>query len=68
MEQPGSARLPVTQEIAGSNPVEGAFENDGAVRKPEKRPSSNLGDLRVRLPLAPLKDMRRLGTGEPNGL
>ncbi len=37
-----SARLPVTQEIAGSNPVEGA--NVGAVRKPEKRPSSNLGD------------------------
>jgi hypothetical protein len=36
-----SARLPVTQEIAGSNPVEGAY---GAVRKAEKRPSSNLGD------------------------
>ena len=46
-----SARLPVTQEIAGSNPVEGAY---GAVRKPEKRPSSNLGELRVRLPPAPL--------------
>ena len=33
-----SARLPVTQEIAGSNPVEGAFENSGAVRKSAKRP------------------------------
>jgi hypothetical protein len=31
----------------------------GAVRKPAKRPSSNLGDLRVRLPPAPLK--RRVG-------
>jgi hypothetical protein len=50
-----SARLPVTQEIAGSNPVEGAFDDGGAVRKSAKRPSSNLGDLRVRLPPAPLK-------------
>ena len=33
-----SARLPVTQEIAGPNPVEGAFDQHGAVRKPEKRP------------------------------
>ncbi len=59
-----SARLPVTQEIAGSNPVEGAFDKHGAVRKPAKRPSSNLGDLRVRLPPAPLENMRRL---EPDG-
>jgi hypothetical protein len=63
-----SARLPVTQEIAGSNPVEGAFKKSGAVRKPAKRPSSNLGDVRVRLPPAPLDTMRRLGIGEPNGL
>lgn len=53
-----SARLPVTQEIAGSNPVEGAFDSSGAVRKPAKRPSSNLGDLRVRLPPAPLRATR----------
>ncbi len=39
-----SARLPVTQEITGSNPVEVAFDRHGAVRKPAKRPSSNLGD------------------------
>ena len=39
-----SARLPVTQEIAGSNPVEGACDKPGAVRKLAKRPSSNLGD------------------------
>ena len=39
-----SARLPVTQEIAGSNPVEGARDDRGAVRKSAKRPSSNLGD------------------------
>ncbi len=50
-----SARLPVTQEIAGSNPVEGAFDSSGAVRKPAKRRSSNLRDLRVRLPPAPLR-------------
>ena len=39
-----SARLPVTLEITGSNPVEVAFGRHGAVRKPAKRPSSNLGD------------------------
>ena len=50
-----SARLPVTQEIAGSNPVEGAFDSSGAVRKSAKRPSSNLGDLRVRIPDGPLR-------------
>ena len=50
-----SARLPVTQEIAGSNPVEGALDNAGAVRKSAKRPSSNLGELRVRVPPAPLR-------------
>ena len=63
-----SARLPVTQEIAGSNPVEGAFDKNGAVRKSAKRPSSNLGDVRVRLPPAPLENMRRLGIGVPNCL
>ena len=53
-----SARLPVTQEIAGSNPVEGAFDSSGAVRKSAKRPSSNLGELRVRPPPAPLRTAR----------
>ena len=55
-----SARLPVTQDdhpsggARGSNPVEGARDDRGAVRKPAKRRSSNLRDLRVRLPPAPL--------------
>jgi hypothetical protein len=45
-----SARLPVTQDdhathgARGPNPVEGAFDRHGAVRKSAKRPSSNLGD------------------------
>src|SRR5215475_6723387 len=40
----------------------------GTVRKPAKRPSSNLGDrLWVRFPPV-LLDARRLGTGEPNCL
>ena len=45
-----SARLPVTQEITGSNPVEVAFDRHGVVRKSRapcihgRRPSSNLGD------------------------
>ena len=56
-----SARLPVTQEIAGPNPVEGACEKSGAVRKPEKRPSSNLGELRVRLPPAPPEQHATIG-------
>ena len=47
-----SARLPVTQEIAGSNPVEGAC--GGAGRKLAKRGSSNLLSLWVRLPPASL--------------
>ena len=38
----------------GSKSRRGRLEN-GAVRKSAKRPSSNLGDLRVRLPPAPLK-------------
>ena len=69
-----SARLPVTQDdhpsggALGSNPVEGAFDKHGAVRKSAKRPSSNLGDVRVRVPPAPLENMRRLGIGEPNCL
>jgi len=41
-----SARLSVKQEIAGSNPAGDACGN-GTVRKPVKRPSSNLGDLSV---------------------
>ena len=31
------------------------MDNRGAVRKPEKRPNSNLGDVRVQLPPAPLR-------------
>ena len=49
-----SARLPVAQETAGSNPAGGACRRNGAVRKTAKRRSSNLRDLRVRLPPAPL--------------
>ena len=49
-----SARLPVEQEIAGSNPAGDACRRNGAVRKTAKRRSSNLRDLRVRLPPAPL--------------
>ena len=69
-----SARLPVTQDhhagrgARGSNPVEGAFDECGTVRKLEKRRSSNLRDLRVRLPPVPFVEMRRLGIGEPNCL
>lgn len=37
-----SGRLPVTQEIVGSNPIEGAY---GKVRKQAKRRSSNLRDF-----------------------
>ncbi len=37
-----SARLPVTQEIVGSNPIGDAY--NGTVRKPVKRRSSNLRD------------------------
>jgi hypothetical protein len=53
-----SARHPVKVEIVGSNPIGGALEmsKHGAVRKPAKRPSSNLGDLWVRLPLVSLSD------------
>jgi hypothetical protein len=50
-----SARLLVTQEIAGSNPAGDAFKDCGAVRKQAKRPSSNLGDLSVRFRPAPLE-------------
>ena len=46
MEQ-RSARLPVTQEVVGSNPIGDAFKLNGAVRKPEKRRSSNLRDMSV---------------------
>ena len=51
-----SPRDPVKVEIVGSNPIEGAIDrwSSGTVRKPAKRPSSNLGDLWVRLPLVPL--------------
>ncbi len=49
MEQ-RSARLPVTQEIVGSNPI-GDAQQHGTVRKPVKRRSSNLRDrLWVRFP------------------
>ena len=48
-----SARHPVTVEIVGSNPIEDAFE-DGTVRNPAKRRSSNLRVLWVRLPLVPV--------------
>ena len=45
-----SARLPVTQETVGSNPI-GDARQHGAVRKLAKRRSSNLRDcLWVRLP------------------
>ena len=45
-----SARLPVTQEIVGSNPI-GDAGQDSTVRKPAKRRSSNLRErLWVRLP------------------
>src|SRR5437016_3651718 len=41
----------------------------GTVRKLAKRPSSNLGDrLWVRFPPVLLKNMRRLGIGEPKWL
>ena len=43
-------------------PSRALLESGGAVRKSAKRPSSNLGDLRVRVPPAPLNNnMRRLG-------
>ena len=49
-----SARLPVTQEIVGSNPI-GDARQRGTVRKSAKRRSSNLRDrLWVRLPPVPL--------------
>ena len=47
--------------MATSLTVEGAFDRHGAVRKPAKRPSSNLGDLRVRLPPAPLEQHATIG-------
>jgi hypothetical protein len=50
-----SARQPVTLEIVGSNPIEDAFPL-GTVRKLAKRRSSNLRDLRVRLPPVPLEN------------
>ena len=50
-----SARLPVTQEVVGSNPIGDAYY--GTVRKPAKRRSSNLRDrLWVRLPPVLLDD------------
>ena len=39
-----SARLLVTQEIAGPNPVEGAFDNAARYANKAKRRSSNLRD------------------------
>ena len=49
-----SARRPVTAEIVGSNPIGDA---DGTVRKPVKRPNSNLGErLWVRIPPVLLND------------
>ena len=61
-----SARLPVTQEITGSNPVEVAFDKHGAVRKPAKRRCSNLRDCGFNSRLRHLNDTRRLGIGKPN--
>ena len=60
--------LPVTQEIAGPNPVEGACDDCGAVRKLAKRPSSNLGDCGFNSRLRHSINMRRLGIGEPKWL
>jgi hypothetical protein len=52
-----SPRHSVTVETTGSNPVRGA--RNGTVRKPAKRPSSNLGDrLWVRLPPVLLRETR----------
>ena len=60
MEQ-RSARLPVTQEIVGSNPI-GDARQDGTVRKPVKRRSSNLRDrLWVRLPPVLLQQHASVG-------
>ena len=51
-----SARHPVKVETMGSNPIGGAecMRKFGTIRKRAKRPSSNLGDLWVRLPLVPV--------------
>ena len=65
-----SARLPVTQEIVGSNPIGDAFGGRvGAVRKQAKRPSSNLGVCGFDSLLRYGNDRsRRLGIDEPNCL
>ena len=56
-----SARLPVTQEIVGSNPI-GDAGQDSTVRKPAKRRSSNLRDcLWVRLPPVLLEQHASVG-------
>jgi hypothetical protein len=69
-----SARHPVKVEAMGSNPIGGAEgeKSDGkprgTVRKPAKRPSSNLGGLWVRLPLVPVCDViNELSGGVPHG-
>ena len=70
-----SARLPVTQEIVGSNPIEDARQI-GTVRKPVKRRPTN---ARRRCPTfvivcefdshsCHLNNMRRLGIGKPKWL
>src|ERR1700677_4000540 len=64
-----SARHPVKVEIVGSNPIGGALEmsKHGTVRKSAKRPSSNLGDMWVRLPLVSLVGRLYLKGGVPHG-
>jgi hypothetical protein len=55
-----SARLVVSEEIRGSNPLGGAGHL-GTVRQPAERPSSNLGDLWVRRPPVPSEDHASAG-------
>ena len=63
-----SARLPVTQEIVGSNPIGDALIN-GTVRNWQSGQAQTLVNLSVRLRPVPLKqNMRRLGIGEPRCL
>ena len=62
-----SARLPVTQEIVGSNPI-GDARKHGTVRQPAERPSSNLGACGFDSLPCYSSNMRRLGIGEPKWL
>jgi hypothetical protein len=58
-----SARLPVTQEIVGSNPIGDAYIARYANWQSDQ--AQILVTLRVRLPPELLKHMRRLGIGKP---